>query len=123
MALHFQLNYTSRLARHRHILWTADQYANSQVSVPDFKKALALNLALSSFNHNMAPLKYGRFYPSQILKPSINKPAGLFRVTGIGGTEFTADFNHPLAGKDITLEKSSLQNESPVIGKPQMRLE
>ncbi len=123
MAIHYTLSYTSRLARHRHIIWTADLYSPGQASVPDFKNALVLNIPESSFNQHMAPLKYGRFYPAQILRSSMNPPAGLFRVTGIDGREFTADFNHPLAGKDITLEEVSLQSEHTPVGNPPMLLE
>jgi hypothetical protein len=123
MAIHVTLNYTSRLAHHHHILWTADQYSNSQISIPNFDETLVMNMPLSSFNRNLAPLKYGRFYPAQILKTSVNPPASLFRVTKINGGEFTADFNHPLVGKDITVEKVFFKSEIPAVGEPHMLLE
>ncbi|UCE71350.1 MAG: methyltransferase domain-containing protein [Nitrospiraceae bacterium] len=123
MAIQYELSYTSRLGRHRHIQWTSEQYSKEHVFVPVFKKAFVLTLPLSSFNQNLAPLKYGRFYPAQIVKTSSPLPAGLFRITGIDGMEFTADFNHPLAGKDSNLEKIPLQSESPPVGKPHMLLE
>ena len=123
MPIQYKLSFASRLARHFHILWTSDQYPDMEVSVPDFNKAFVLNIPVSSFNQNMVPLKFGRFYPSQILEASIDLPAGLFRVTGVDGMTFTADFNHPLAGKDITLEKNSLNIEYLPVGKSEMILE
>ncbi len=123
MSFQYKFSYTSRLAQHCHILWTADEFSNGQLSVPAFQKALVLNLPLSSFNRNLAPLRYGRFYPVEILKTSQDLPARLFRVTEIDSMKFTADFNHPLAGKESTLEITSFQIKSHAVGKLTMLLE
>jgi hypothetical protein len=71
----------------------------------------------------MAPLTYGRFYPAQIVNVSAEPPAGMFRVIGISRKEFTADFNHPLAGKETKLESVKLQTDISAMGNPHMLLE
>jgi hypothetical protein len=122
MPIQYKLSFASRLAQHVHILWTSDQYADADISIPKLKESHVLNMPASSFNQGMAPLKYGRFYPSRILNV-IDSPASLFRVTEIEDNAFTADFNHPLAGKETNLEKNSVDIEYLPVGKPEMILE
>lgn len=47
--------------------------------------------------------RLGRFYPKQLLVGYFGNPTP-FRCIGLGNGNLTADFNHPLAGKSLTLE-------------------
>lgn len=123
MAVQYELSYASRIGHHCHILWAADLSPREELSVPDIQQARIMTLPVSSFNDAMAPLKYGRFYPAQVVTAPFEPPAGIFRVTGILGSEYTADFNHPLAGKDSVLQTASIHSEIPAVGTPGMILE
>ncbi len=118
-----KLSFTSCLGQHCHILWTDDQHAGHHVSVHSFKKELVITLPPSSFDLNMTPLKYGRFYPVEILKGSFNSSAKIFRITGIDERSFTIDFNHPLAGKKVRIKTTSCRDESSAVGEPLLLLE
>jgi SAM-dependent methyltransferase len=53
---------------------------------------------VTQFNQSLAPLKLGRFYPARILNTDETMPGQLLRVVQLDDKQFTADFNHPLAG-------------------------
>ena len=94
------LTFNSRLAQHRHVLWTSN--GEPPLPVADFDPALLRVLPVAIFKQALAPLKLGRFYPAQILNTNEVMPAPLFRVVAIAGSDLTADFNHPLAGQAFT---------------------
>jgi hypothetical protein len=71
----------------------------------------------------MAPLKFGRFYPSRVLETSVDLPGDIFRIIGFDSMDVTADFNHPLAGKETTLVKDSCNFENLPVGTPQILLD
>jgi hypothetical protein len=93
------LTYQSRLAKHRHVLWTSNTQTTPQIG--EFSDEFVMTLPLSAFKHQLAPLKSGRFYPANILNTAEAMPAQLFRVAKLDGGSFTADFNHPLARHDV----------------------
>jgi len=63
--------------------------------------------SLSDFSYNnfaagQRPPRLGRFYPKGLLTGFFQNPAP-FRCTGLNPGHFTANFNHPLAGKPLDL--------------------
>jgi SAM-dependent methyltransferase len=96
-----RLSFASSIARHSHVLWLPRVPA-----LPDLPHPLANALferPTADFNHRLAHLAYGRFYPAQILRGG-PWPARLFRVTGVTADAFRADFNPPLTGLPATLQ-------------------
>ncbi len=55
------------------------------------------------FQDRVHPLRAGRFYPKGLLLGFSGNPVP-FRCTGLDEAAFTADFNHPLAGKALDLQ-------------------
>lgn len=95
------ITFSSSLAKHRHVLWTSS--VEPPLQVASFVSEHVQVLPVAVFKQALAPLKLGRFYPAQILDTKEAMPAPLFRVVGLAGGDFTADFNHPLAGQACTL--------------------
>jgi SAM-dependent methyltransferase len=94
------LTFASSLAQHRHVLWSSS--VEPPLQLAGFVGEYVQVLPVALFNQALAPLKLGRFYPAQILDTREAMPAPLFRVVGLAGGDFTADFNHPLAGQACT---------------------
>jgi FKBP-type peptidyl-prolyl cis-trans isomerase 2 len=70
----------------------------------DLRKVKKLNRV--QFNAPSGEPRYGRFYPSGILRDVTNVFAGNvtpFRCMGIDNGTMLADFNHPLSSKDLKL--------------------
>ena len=77
--------------------------------VPEYREDRVLELDASRLAPELLfdQLQEGRFYPRGMITgiPGVfraNKTP--FRCVGIKGNRFTADFNHPLAGLELTLE-------------------
>jgi hypothetical protein len=60
-------------------------------------------LPLASFAAGARPPRRGRFYPKGLLLGYAGNVTP-FRCTGVDHGVFSADFNHPLAGKSLSLE-------------------
>jgi SAM-dependent methyltransferase len=60
---------------------------------------LVWTVSRANFNEHLIALHRGRLYPSKLL--SVESPARMFRALGVTATEFTADFNAPLAYFDV----------------------
>lgn len=108
--------YRSRLARHCHVLWTGTGSAEQALSVPGYDTDRAVPYPISAFDHVLARLGYGRFYPSRVLKARVRPPAPVFRVTGVDAASCTADFNHPLAGRPWTMTCDEQTAPAPAVG-------
>lgn len=104
----YSLTYRSPYARHQQRLWTARQQTPP---VPPIWQA-ALRLPITANQYAAAPvtLRYGRFYPSQLLghKPW---PASMFRVVDSNAEGIVADFNPALG----TLASESLSSENATL--------
>jgi SAM-dependent methyltransferase len=61
------------------------------------------DLPLGNFATGSRPPRLGRFYPRHLLTGYSGNLAP-FRCTGVGNGNFTADFNHPLSDKSLSLE-------------------
>lgn len=95
MAHMLTLSFSSELGDHAHVMWL--DVAPHTLQLPAFNSDYLLKLPVSSFNHKLAPLKFGRFFPSKLLSDTQSLPAAMFRVIALDHDHFTADFNHPLA--------------------------
>jgi SAM-dependent methyltransferase len=115
------LTFISRIARHRHVLWV-ENAPQALPKVPQHDAARVKRLAVSSFNQRFAPLKYGRFYPAQTLRRSNEAATPVFRVTGIEGDAFLADFNPPLANRQVAIEREAAVVDPVPVGKAEMLL-
>lgn len=100
MTIGLTLTFASRLAKHRHVLWTGSTQPQPQIG--EFRNDHVMTLPVAAFKQNLAPLKLGRFYPAQILGTGEDIPGQLLRVVKLEGGNFIADFNHPLAGQVCT---------------------
>jgi hypothetical protein len=61
------------------------------------------DFALHNFSAGARPPRLGRFYPKHLLLGYSGNPTP-FRCIGLENGNFIADFNHPLAGRPLTLE-------------------
>lgn len=95
------LDYQSRLAQHRHVLWTSNTQVPPKINA--FSNEFVVRLPVSAFKHQLAPLRLGRFYPANILNTTEGIPGQLFRVINLDGSSFRADFNHPLARHEVKI--------------------
>jgi hypothetical protein len=60
-------------------------------------------LPLGNFAKGTNPPRLGRFYPKHLLAGCMGNPVP-FRCVGLNDGNFTADFNHPLSDKSLSLE-------------------
>jgi SAM-dependent methyltransferase len=75
---------------------------------------LVRTLPRASFNEHLIGLHRGRYYPSKLL--SVEAPARMFRASAVTETEFTADFNAPLAYFDIDWKDEVIDTPVPAVG-------
>lgn len=61
------------------------------------------SLPLGTFASGSRPPRVGRFYPKHLLAGYFGNPIP-FRCIGVENANFTADFNHPLSDKSLSLE-------------------
>jgi|UniRef100_A0A7V6DQ92 hypothetical protein len=71
--------------------------------LPQYQTDKKYEFALESFASGTRPPHVGRFYPKYLLMGYFGNPTP-FRCIDRQGGKFTADFNHPLAGRFLTLE-------------------
>ncbi len=75
-----------------------------------------------AFRSDAAPLKQGRFYPSQLLHAD-NVPGPMFRVMKLNETTFIANFSHPLQGRIFAIDSGKSDVSSEPIGRVEQLLE
>lgn len=102
------LSFRSRLAEHHHVLWTGSTSALPLIG--EFSEVHVMALPVASFKQHLAPLKLGRFYPAMILNTEEDLPGELFRVVKLDGSDFIADFNHPLASHAVTFGSEAISD-------------
>lgn len=110
------LSYRSWLAEHRHVLWIENTASLPQVPEPVDEAVRVYPIAM--FNQALAPLQRGRFYPARILNSNESLPGPLMRVIDLDDNQFTADFNHPLAGRECTFCSETCISHAAVSGEP-----
>jgi SAM-dependent methyltransferase len=71
--------------------------------IPPYQTDKEYVFPLAKFATGARPPRGGRFYPKQLLAGYFGNPTP-FRCIGLENGNLTADFNHPLAGKSLTLE-------------------
>jgi SAM-dependent methyltransferase len=74
------------------------------------------------FRHDIAPLKLGRFYPSQLLQAD-DAPGPMFRVMKLNEASFVANFSHPLQGRIFSIDSGKADVSTEPIGKVTQLLE
>ena len=74
------------------------------------------------FRSDIAPLKQGRFYPSQLLHAD-DAPGPMFRVTKLNGASFVANFSHPLQDRIFSIDSGKSDISTEPIGKVTQLLE
>ena len=74
------------------------------------------------FRSDIAPLKFGRFYPSQLLHAD-DAPGPMFRATKLNGESFVANFSHPLQGRIFSIDSGKSDISTEPIGKVEQLLE
>lgn len=84
--------------------------------VPLYNQHGEMKIKRSQFNDYKASIRVGRFYPRGLLKglpglfPENIEP---FRCTYYDGDSFHADFNHPMAGREVQIE-AMIRDVNPV---------
>jgi FKBP-type peptidyl-prolyl cis-trans isomerase 2 len=71
--------------------------------IPQYLTDKEYDFSPHSFLSGARPPHLGRFYPKHLLLGYSGNPTP-FRCIGLENGKFTADFNHPLAGRPLTLE-------------------
>ena len=120
-ALRFRVNYFSDLGRHQVVIWAPGDTPPVDAQV-DVGPKIEHEVPNEVFRHNIAPLKLGRFYPSQLLQAD-DAPGPMFRVTKLGETSFVANFSHPLQGRIFSIDSGKADVSTEPIGKVTQLLE
>lgn len=89
----YSLTYHSPYARHQQTLWTARP--QTPPVPPIWQAALRIPIAADQYAAAPVTLRYGRFYPSQLLGRN-PWPASMFRVIDSNAGGIVADFNPAL---------------------------
>jgi SAM-dependent methyltransferase len=120
-ALRFRVNYFSDLGRHQVVVWTPGDTPPVDAQV-DVGPKLEHEVPNEVFRSEIAPLKAGRFYPSQLLHAD-DAPAPMFRVTKRGDASFVANFSHPLQGRIFSIDSGKSDVSTEPVGKVDQLLE
>lgn len=85
--------------------------------IPPHRADLEISYPLSRFDQGRRLPRQGRFYPKHLLNGYFENFTP-FRCLAVDGRQFLADFNHPLAGRDLTLEVivTEIREKSGAIG-------
>src|SRR5574340_1732795 len=78
-ALRFRVNYFSDLGRHQVVVWMPGDTPPVDAQM-DVGPKIEHEVPNEVFRSDIAPLKFGRFYPSQLLHAD-DAPGPMFRVT------------------------------------------
>jgi SAM-dependent methyltransferase len=120
-ALRFRVNYFSDLGRHQVVVWMPGDTPPVDAQV-DVGPKLEHEVPNEVFRSGIAPLKVGRFYPSQLLHAD-DAPAPMFRVTQLNEASFVANFSHPLQGRIFSIDSGKSDVSTEPIGKVTQLLE
>ena len=120
-ALRFRVNYFSDLGRHQVVVWMPGDTPPVDAQV-DVGPKIEHEVPNEVFRSDIAPLKLGRFYPSQLLHAD-DAPAPMFRVTKLNEASFVANFSHPLQGRIFSIDSGKSDVSTEPVGKVEQLLE
>jgi SAM-dependent methyltransferase len=120
-ALRFRVNYFSDLGRHQVVVWMPGDTPPVDAQV-DVGPKIEHEVPNEVFRHDIAPLKLGRFYPSQLLQAD-DAPGPMFRVMKLNEASFVANFSHPLQGRIFSIDSGKADVSTEPIGKVTQLLE
>jgi SAM-dependent methyltransferase len=120
-ALRFRVNYFSDLGRHQVVIWMPGDTPPVDAQV-DVGPKIEHEVPNEVFRSDIAPLKRGRFYPSQLLHAD-DAPAPMFRVMKLSESSFVANFSHPLQGRIFSIDSGKSDISTEPVGKVEQLLE
>ena len=120
-ALRFRVNYFSDLGRHQVVIWMPGDTPPVDAQV-DVGPKIEHEVPNDVFRSDIAPLKFGRFYPSQLLHAD-DAPGPMFRVMKLNGESFVANFSHPLQGRIFSIDSGKSDVSTEPVGKVEQLLE
>jgi SAM-dependent methyltransferase len=120
-AIRFRVNYFSDLGRHQVVVWAPGDTPPVDAQA-DMGEKIEFTIPIEAFRSDIAPLRVGRFYPSQLLH-SDDAPAPMFRVMKIDVDTFNANFSHPLRDRIFSIDSGNSDVSTEPIGKVSMLLE
>ena len=120
-ALRFRVTYFSDLGRHQMVVWMPADTPPVDAQL-DVGPRLEHEVPNAVFRSDIAPLRFGRFYPSQLLHAD-DAPAAMFRVTKLDDANFIANFSHPLQGRIFTIDSGKSDVATEPVGQVTQLLE
>jgi len=120
-ALRFRVNYFSDLGRHQVVVWMPGDTPPVDAQV-DVGPKIEHEVPNEAFRSDIAPLKLGRFYPSQLLHAD-DAPGPMFRVMKLNESSFVANFSHPLQGRIFSIDSGKSDVSTEPVGKVEQLLE
>lgn len=120
-ALRFRVNYFSDLGRHQVVVWMPGDTPPVDAQV-DVGPRIEHEIPNEAFRSDIAPLKLGRFYPSQLLHADA-APGPMFRVMKLNPDSFVANFSHPLQGRIFSIDSGRADVSTEPVGKVGQLLE
>jgi SAM-dependent methyltransferase len=120
-ALRFRVNYFSDLGRHQVVIWMPGDTPPVEAQM-DLGPKIEHEVPNEAFRSDIAPLKLGRFYPSQLLHAD-DAPSPMFRVMKLNDSSFVANFSHPLQGRIFSIDSGKADVSTEPVGKVTQLLE
>lgn len=120
-ALRFRVNYFSDLGRHQVVIWMPSDTPPVDAQA-DVGPKIEHEVPNEAFRSDIAPLKLGRFYPSQLLRAD-DAPGPMFRVMKLNEASFVANFSHPLQGRIFSIDSGKADVSTVPVGKVEQLLE
>jgi len=120
-ALRFRVNYFSDLGRHQVVVWMPGDTPPVDAQV-DVGPKIEFEIPNEVFRSDIAPLKIGRFYPSQLLHTD-DAPGPMFRVMKLNGETFVANFSHPLQDRICSIDSGKSDVSTQPVGQVGQLLE
>ena len=120
-ALRFRVNYFSDLGRHQVVIWMPGDTPPVEAQM-DLGPKIEHEVPNEAFRSDIAPLKLGRFYPSQLLHAD-DAPGPMFRVMKLNESSFLANFSHPLQGRIFSIDSGKADVSTEPVGKVTQLLE
>ena len=120
-ALRFRVNYFSDLGRHQVVIWMPGDTPPVEAQM-DLGPKIEHEVPNEAFRGDIAPLKLGRFYPSQLLHAD-DAPGPMFRVMKLNESSFLANFSHPLQGRIFSIDSGKADVSTEPVGKVTQLLE
>ena len=120
-ALRLRVMYASALGHHQVALWLPGDTPPAEAQI-DLGERIERELPNDAFRSEIAPLRFGRFYPSQLLKTG-DAPGPMFRVVKLGETTFVADFSHPLQSRVFRVDSSKTEVSAEPVGRIEQLLQ